>query len=87
MDNRYQMNFTTYKTNPGYNDLIFDLVKAVRWYYRDENWGDYKFPQSFFHDIKRYFNLPYDACYPVLYIGLFFTILRYAFEIVFCKVS
>lgn len=75
-----------YSTDPGYNDLFFDLFKALTYYYRAENWGDYKFPQSFFHDIRRYFNSPFDDCYPVLYIALFFTILRYVFEIFICKV-
>ena len=80
------MNFT-YTTNPGYSDLFFDLFKALQWHYRAENWGDYKFPESFYYDIKRYFNVPYVEIYPIIYIAIAFTIVRYAFEILICKVG
>jgi hypothetical protein len=79
------MNFT-YTTNPGYSDLFYDLFKALQWHYRDENWGDYKFPEGFFYDMKRYFNSPLDESYPVLYIAIVFTLIRHGFEAFLCKV-
>ena len=79
------MNFT-YTTNPGYTDLFYDLFKAIQWHYREENWGDYKFPEGFFYDMKRYFNSPLDESYPVLYIAIVFTIIRHGFETLLCKV-
>jgi hypothetical protein len=79
------MNFS-YSTNPGYSDLVFDFYKAIQWHYRDENWGDYKFPEGFINDLKRYFNSPLDDIYPILLITVLLTVFRYFFEIFFCKV-
>lgn len=78
------MNFS-YTTNPGYLDLAHDTYRAIRWHYRADNWNDYTFPASFFHDFKRYYFFPLKDSYPIFYIAILFTILRYLFEFVICK--
>ena len=40
------MNFS-YKTNPGYLDLVCDMHKVIKWHYRSENWDNYTFPDGF----------------------------------------
>ena len=80
------MNFS-YTTNPGYLDLVTDVYKAIRWHYRAENWKGYSFPSSLFEDFARYYHFPLVEMLPILYIGILFTIVRYAFEYFICKVS
>lgn len=78
------MNFS-YTTNPGYLDLIFDMIGAIRWHYRAENMVGYKFPSGFFEDFKRYYVFPLEESLPIFYLAIVFTIFRYAFEFFFCK--
>ena len=79
------MNFT-YTTNPGYLDLICGMYKAIRWHYREDNWGDYTFPSGFFADFRKYYFFPIDETLPILIFAVVFTLIRYWFEIAICKV-
>jgi hypothetical protein len=75
-----------YSTNPGYYDLIHDAWTCIGWYYRPDNWKNYSFPADFISDFKYYYFFPFDESYPIYYIALIFTIIRYFFELVICKV-
>ena len=80
------MNFS-YTTNPGYMDLFVGFYKSVTWYYRADNWGDYSFPMSFFKEFRHYYFFKLEEALPMIYIAILFTIMRYAFERLFCKVG
>jgi hypothetical protein len=78
----------SYEENPGYLDLITGVYKSAGWYYRKENWGDdYSFPTSFFADFKHYYFFKFEESYPIYFWAILFTVLRYLFEFVICKVS
>ncbi len=76
-----------FSTDPSYIDLVRDFVTAARTYYAPDTWGNYSFPQSFFDDLRKYYNPLTDEYWPVIWIALLFTVIRYIFEIAFCKAS
>lgn len=69
-----------YTNNPGYVDLVRDTYRTIKWHYRDEAWGNYTFPASFFHDFNYFFSFPIKDTYPIFYIAIIFTIIRYTFN-------
>lgn len=77
----------SYTTSPGYGDLVYDMYKAMEWYYRAENWEGYTFPQSFFDDFMHFYKFPLEEAWPIFYIAIIFTALRYFFEICICGVG
>lgn len=79
------MNFS-YTSNPGYLDLVLDMYTSVRWVYSEEIWQNYTFPEDFYSDFRKYYKFPLEESYPILYIAIFFTIVRYIFELGLCKV-
>lgn len=78
------MNFS-YTEKPGYIDLVVGIYNGISWYYRPDNWENYTFPSSFFADFRKYYFFPIQETYPIFYLAVLFTILRYAFEYGFCK--
>lgn len=84
MEKLYNYNYTR---DPGYYDLITGVFNAVIWRFRAENMKDYSFPRDFFRDFSREFVFPLAESYPILYIAIIFTIVRYLFEYLVCKVS
>ncbi|CAF0836893.1 unnamed protein product [Brachionus calyciflorus] len=78
------MNFS-YTENPGYIDLLVGMYRGMRWYYREENWGNYTFPASFFDDFRKYYHFKLEESYPILYIAIIFTLVRYVFELGICR--
>ena len=78
---------STFSTNPNYIDLVRDFVSASSRYYAADTWGNYSFPQSFFDDLRKYYQPPTDEYWPVVLIALLFTVVRYAFELIICKVA
>lgn len=78
-----EMNYTK---NPGYFDLALDTYKAIKYYYRGENWEGYSFPQSFVKDFTHYYHFPFNESYPIFYVAILFTLARYCFEFLICKV-
>jgi hypothetical protein len=77
----------SYTTNPGYVDLFVDLKTTLTWFYGNDLWENYTFPQSFFDDFRKYYTFSNDEYLSICAIGVLLTILRYMFEIFFCKVS
>lgn len=75
----------SYEENPGYLDLVTGIYKSAGWYYRKENWGNYSFPSSFISDFRHYYFFKLDESYPIFYWAIFFTLLRYLFELFICK--
>ena len=76
-----------YTKNPGYIDLVADTYTAIKYYYREENWKGYTFPQGFLNEFLYYYHFPIKDSYPIVYIGLLFTLVRYIFELFICKVN
>ena len=76
-----------YTLTPNYLDLIKGIYNVITWYYGPMMWRNYTFPNSYINEIARYFYFPIHEVYYILYIAIFITLLRYAFERVICKVS
>lgn len=76
-----------YTTNPGYIDLVVGAFKAIKWHYRLDNWENYTFPQTFIQDFSKYYRFPYEEILSTVYLVIGFTLVRYIFEIFFCKVE
>lgn len=75
-----------YTKNPGYIDLVVDSYKAVNYYYREDNWNGYKFPQGLIAEFTRYYQFPINESLPIVYIAILCTLTRYLFELIICKV-
>lgn len=71
---------------PSYVDLVTDMWSALKWYYAPHMWQDYVFPHSFIDEFTRHYRFPAHEVYYVVYIALFFTIVRFAFERIVSKV-
>lgn len=78
------MNFS-YTTSPGYLDLVGDMYSAMRWYYREDSWNGYTFPQGFIDDFTKYYHFPLSEAIPIMIIAIIFTFARYFFEICICN--
>lgn len=76
-----------YTTTPNYLDLFTGMCNTISWYYRPHMWRNYRFPQSFIDDFTRHFYFPLHEVFYIVYIAIFITIMRYAFEKFICKVS
>lgn len=76
-----------YTQNPGYVDLVVGIYKNVKWYYRFEKWKNYSFPHDLVADLTDNYNFPLHEAYPIFYVAILFTIVRYIFEFFFGKVS
>lgn len=76
-----------YSSEPNYYDLIVDTYRAAKWYYRDDNWRGYSFPSGFVSEFQRLFVFPLSDAYPIVFIAVLFTLVRYLFEYLICKVS
>lgn len=86
--NLVETNKTNYSLDPTYSDLIVDAIKAVKWYYREDNWfGCNTFPYGFVDEFKHLFHFPLHEVYYIVYIAVFFTLIRYLFEYQVCKVK
>lgn len=78
-----QGNFTL---TPNYLDLIKGIYNVITWYYGPKLWQNYRFPDSYINEIARYFYFPLHEVFYIVYIAIFITLLRYAFERFICKV-
>ena len=75
-----------YTENPGYFDLLLGIYKNVKWYYRFDSWKNYSVPNDFYADVVENFDFPAQDAYPIIYIAIFFTLIRYLFEFSIGKV-
>lgn len=73
-----------YTTNPGYSDIFVDAFAAIKTHFFEKDWGNYS---SLIDEFKRVGCPKYQELYPVVYIAIIFTIARYFFEFVICKVT
>lgn len=76
-----------YTDNPGYVDLFRDTYRAMKWHYRPDAMANYTFPNDFFTDFNYYYSFPASNTYPIFYIAIVFTLLRYAFNKILSDVS
>ena len=76
-----------YTDNPGYVDLFRDTYRAMSWHYRPDAMVNYTFPTDFFTDFNYYYSFPISNTYPIFYIAIVFTLLRYAFNKLLSDVS
>lgn len=74
-----------YTENPGYYDLFLGSYNAIKWHYRLDNWKNYTFPDEIIQDFKL-FRIPYQETVPAVYLLVGFTIARYLFNLIICKV-
>lgn len=75
----------SYTTNPGYLDLIRDVIASVKLYYNEALWDGYTFPDGFFKDVYKYYFFEHSDYFIIILIGILATLLRYAFDLYLCK--
>ena len=73
-----------YTTNPGYSDILVDGFAAIKTHFFEKDWGNYT---SLANEFKRVGCPHYEEAWPVVYIAIVFTIARYFFEYIICKVT
>ena len=76
-----------YTENPGYLDLVVGVYKNVKWYYRFDKWTNYTFPNDLVSDLVDNYSFPIPETYPIFYIAVIFTLVRYMFEYFIGKVN
>ncbi len=64
-----------YSMSPSYIDLLTDVYKTVKWYYRDP-----EYPKSCIHDSIKQFYIDLSDIYSVFLIALLITVIRYLIE-------
>jgi hypothetical protein len=73
--------------NPGYSDLVVDFYKAFVWSYRDAEIKNYSFPSGFVSDFKLLYRFEVSDYLSIIAWGVIFTLIRFVFESVVCKVK
>ncbi|CAF0754186.1 unnamed protein product [Didymodactylos carnosus] len=74
-----------FSMNPTYVDLVTGLWNTMAWYYAPHMWTNYTFPQSFVDDFTQHFYFPLHEITYIIYVAIFITLLRSAFESYICK--
>ena len=75
-----------YSMSPNYIDFVAGMWRTVKWYYAPNMWQGYIFPHSFIDEFTRHYYFPLHEVYYIIYIAIFITLARFAFERVICKV-
>ncbi len=78
---------SSYSNNPSYFDLFLGYFEVLNWWYGPKMMKEYSFPMSFFAEFRKLFYIELHETEAIFLWSIFFTICRFFFERIICKVS